>query len=738
MVQQEETKKSVCLWCKGECGVLVKVRNGRLIKTEENPGYPRKVFPRLAACPRARNATEYVYHPGRVRYPLKRIGDRGEGKWQQVPWKQALDEIAEKLGAIKKEYGAEAISGNMGTYRTSWEYQLRFFHALGSPNLCIAIHICTGPRQGMGHLICGNFSFYSAGPKSRCVMLLGIEPDPARPRSWNNIREGLAQGAKLIVIDPRRTASAGKADLWLQLRPGTDCALLLGMINVIISERLYDRDFVEKWCYGFDKIQELVKEYPLDKVAEITWVPAEKIEEAARMYATNKPGVIMEGMGVEEQQDSAEILHARWILSAIVGNIDVEGGEEFKEHHHPKVISNREVQGYDLLPREQGAKQLGSDRFILFSYEGREIMQQAMLKAWGSSSAAAFCFAHPPSMVRAIITEKPYPVKALITVAHNDMLSSPNIKMIYKALKSPNLDLHVVMDLFMTPTAELADYVLPTTCWIERPLLILPHGDQDFMTTGVAALPAVMPGEYEYKNEYDIWRELSIRLGLGEHWPRKTLEEEYDYRMKGLGCTHKEFVEKEQWYLPPPKWKKYQETGFGTPTGKVELYSTTLEMLHRSPLPRFREPHETPMSSPELAKEYPLMLISGGRIRQFYHSEWRQVEPVRKQHPEPIMQINPETARQLGISQGDWVWIENIRGRIRQKAELFDGIHPRVVHAEHDWWFPELPGEEPSLHGVWESNVNVLTQDDPEICGKIIGGWGLKTALCKVYKDKEF
>jgi anaerobic selenocysteine-containing dehydrogenase len=188
-------------------------------------------------------------------------------------------------------------------------------------------------------------------------------------------------------------------------------------------------------------------------------------------------------------------------------------------------------------------------------------------------------------------------------------------------------------------------------------------------------------------------------------------------------------------YLSAPKeLQRYKKEGFATSTGKIELYSKTLEDLGYDPLPQYCEPAESPYSCPDLAKEYPLILTTGGRHQPFYHSEHRQVESMRKMHPHPIMQIHPDTAKDLGIEDGDWAWLESPRGRIKQKCQVFEGIDPRVVHAQHGWWFPEEDGAEPSLHGVWKSNINVLTNDDPDVCNRISGGWPLRGLLCKVYK----
>lgn len=458
-MKQIEIKKSICMWCKGECGVLVKVKSGRLEAIEENPDYPRKVFPRIAGCPRAQRAREYIYHPERLRYPRKRVGERGEGRWQEISWEQALDEIAERLAKIRQTYGAEAVAATTGTYRTHWEYGWRFFNLFGSPNIAGQGQICSGPRQLMGHTICGNFSFYSVNANTRCIVLLGIQLPPARPRTLHDLREARKSGAKLIVIDPRGVGQAPNADIWLQPRHGTDCALLLGMINVIIQEGLFDAEFVDRWCHGFDRVKERIQSYPPERVQEITTVPADKIIEAARMYATTKPGVIIEGMGVEQQQNNAEILHARWILAAIVGNLDIDGGEQFRPHHLPGVIPDRDIQLPEMLPEEQKAKQIGYEDFRLFSWKGRQVVQEAMTRAWGKVAGTPWTFAHAPSMFRAILTGKPYPIKALITYHSNPMVTYANTKLIYKALKT--LDLYVVMDLFETPSACLADYVLP-------------------------------------------------------------------------------------------------------------------------------------------------------------------------------------------------------------------------------------------------------------------------------------
>jgi anaerobic selenocysteine-containing dehydrogenase len=253
---------------------------------------------------------------------------------------------------------------------------------------------------------------------------------------------------------------------------------------------------------------------------------------------------------------------------------------------------------------------------------------------------------------------------------------------------------------------------------------------------GVQALPSSIPGEYDHKNDYEVFRALGTRLG--QDWPWESLEEVFDYWLEPMSMTFEQFMKQEIQVPSPIEYKSYEKTGFATGTGKAELFSTILEKLGYDPLPQYEEPPETPISRPDLAEEYPLILITGGRFRPLFHSEFRQIESLRSQHPDPLVQVNPETAKDLGINGGDWVWIESPRGRVMMKCELFKGIDHRVVHCEHGWWFPELPGEEPWLHGVWRSNVNVLTDDAPDNCNPISGGWPLRTALCKVYKVKQY
>ena len=729
-------KKVVCIQCHNACRLAATVEEGRLISVEPDKDFPgtKSSYPITKGCPRRRNVIEYFYHPGRLNYPLKRVGGRGENRWQEISWDDAFIEIGDRMKAIIDQYGPEAIATTSGTGRTHDEIRQRFFNLLGSPNHTGAGQICYGPFCVMSHVLYGWRVFPVARSNTGCVLLWG----GGGPRYWDVFWKAAKKarkesGAKIIVIDPRKMDSVKHADLWLQIRPGTDTALALGMINHIITEGLYDKDFVQNWCHGFDKLKERGAQYPLDKVAAITWIPQEKIRQAAEWYATLKPGVTNHGMGLEHLTNSIEALHAFFALAAICGNIDEKGGDIFT-NPYPGVVHEQEVAAHDRISEKQKDKTLGLDRFRLMSHKGFDLTQPHVKRVWGNEAFARSSyevFAHGPTIYRAIRSGQPYPLRGMITLSSNPMVTAPNTKLVYDALK--RLDLYVVVDFFMTPSAQLADYVLPATTYLERPWLWSYSG----VMGSERAMPKTVSGQYDRRDDYDVWRGLGLQLGQADDWPWETLEDHYDYRLKPIGITFRDFMAQGGVLSSPKAYKRYEQDGFATATGKVELYSKHFEALGYDPLPQFHEPPESPNSCPDLAKEYPFILITGGRHQPYYHSEYRQVKSMRKMHPDPIMQIHPQTAGELGIEDGDWVWIESLRGKVRQKCKIFDGIDPRVVHAQHGWWFPEEDGAEPSLHGIWKSNINVLTDDDPDVCNPISGGWPLRAFLCKVYKDES-
>ncbi len=720
-----EVKHSMCFWCKPRCRLEAYVKDGRLLGVSKSP---------IKGCPRWSRAREIFYNPTRTTFPMKRMGDRGANCWQQITWEQAFDEIAEKLSKIRDEHGAETVCTEHGTSRTYEEFRYRFLNLFGSPNNVGQGHICHGNSAVVACMVLGWWPYWmnvEKFQKVNCVIMMGRNPGVGHQTIRDGLNEARKRGAHLIAVDPRYSQIARDADVWLKIRPGTDAAFLLGMMHVIVEENLYDREFVEKWTHGFKELAERLKDYPPDKVSEITRISADDIIKVARLYATEKPSCIMEGMGVAHQPNSLQPLLARYLMPALLGLIDVEGGEELMGP--APWINESEVELPEILSREQAEKQIGKE-YRLFASEGYERIQQNVMKVWGKRCDLQGCnkLSSAPSLLRAMAYGDPYPVKALLGVACNPMITLPNTKLVHKALR--NLDLYVVIDKVWTPSAQLADYVLPAAEWLERDFVFNYHNTTPLLEAGEQALPKTMPGEYDRRDDYDFFKGIGERLGQADYWAWENVREHYDYRLKPMGLTFEKLLEMGKWFPETREYKKYEKTGFGTPTGKIEFYSTILEEFGYDPLPRYIEPPESPVSTPEMLEEYPYILITGARFMPYFHSEFRNIHTFRKRYPYPKMEMHPDTAAKAGIQEGDWVWIETREGRIIQQCEYMDDIDPDVVHAQHGWWFPELPAEEPWLHGAWISNINLLTPEAPEFVDPALGSWTLRTVQCKVYK----
>ena len=700
--------KSTCRMDHGGCGVLVHVKDGRVAKVEGNPEHP---ISKGTLCVKGRASPEHLYHPERLGFPLKRVGERGEGKWQRISWDEALDTITNKMNEVKAKYGAEAIALGTGTDRNNQSQMFRLANIIGTPNCFSEGHVCYYPKIHVAEITCGGFFeagwfprfYYPYDVVPECLVVWGsrasITSDDSPHPCYVGFTRVIPKVKKLIVVDPRYTWEASKAHIWLQVRPGTDAALALGMLNVIINEGLYDKEFVDKWTFGFDKLAERAREYPPEKAAEITWIPADKIREAARVYATSKPATIHPGVAVEQHFNTTQELRAILCLVGITGNFDIPGGN---------VVCDRRIRGattelefWNKLPPEQVKKRLTSDRFKIITSGMWPII--------------------PAQAMNSIITGEPYPLRVLYFFGYNPMVCAANTRKVYEALKK--VEFMAIAELYMTPTAELADIVLPAAMWLEKDELQLNQADW-----GIDVRQKTVEQIDERRGDWDIIMELGRRMGCEE---QPDVRSYIDAVLKPSGVTFEELKEKGFVSIAPMTYKKYERMGFSTPSKKFELYSNVLEGLGYDPLPHHKEPPESPVSTPDLAEEYPLVLTTGGRIPGFFHSEFRQIPKLRRLNPDPLVEIHPDTAKELGIKEGDWVWIESPRGRVKQRAKLTKGIHPKVVHAQHGWWYPEDKKAEPSLHGVWESNINVLTDWNGD---EAMSSDPLRGLLCKVYK----
>jgi len=712
-----------------QCGMRISVKEGKVIEVR---GYPTDPESKGELTLRGKHMKEILYAPDRLKYPMKRAGEKGEGKWKRISWDEALTTIANRLNEIKRKYGPEAIDFHHGHYHSGdilGPYLARLANLIGTPNVSNPSYVCHMPRVFLQF----NYDFGILAPPdvahTSCIILWGGNPEATNKPQEIAIKEARERGAKIVVIDPRAISYAEGADIHAQLRPGTDGALALGMLNVIIKEGLYDREFVEKWTIGFERLEKHVEDYPPEKVEEITWVPAEKIREMARMYATTKPGCISPRNALDQHTNASCAIRAIDILMAITGNLDLKGGNVTPV---PLMLGLEDLKLYEKLPSEALEKKIGADK-CLYS---------KISKTWPS--------AHTPSLWDAIIHSKPYPIKAMFVMAANPALICANSNVVQEALRK--LELLVVADIFMTPTAELADIVLPACTFLEwtRFATYDAHCDHEWNAPSrIVFSPKVVEPLWESWSDWKIICELGRKMGYGEYFPWKTEEEAIDYNLRPLGISCEELRDNpEGIIIPVPSilykkfggffgkiirpilkvamFRDYPEMyrtyegfmkGFNTPSKKVELYSEKLKELGYDPLPAFREPAESPVSRPDLAREYPLILIAGSKLEAYTHSMMRNIPKLREQAPENLLKINPRTAANLNIEDGNVVAVSSPRGSIRCAAKVTDRIDPRVVHL---------------YHGYKESNCNVLT--DHKAFDPITGSTGLKSLLCKVEK----
>ena len=695
--------RSACRGCHGVCQVFVHLDGDKVVKITGDPDSPTS---RGYLCPKGAASVELLYHPNRLTYPLRRAGKRGENKWERISWDAALDEMAEKLGTIKKESGSEYFGMMQGTGRPYTGFTTRFANAFGTPNFTGVAHLCYFPRWiaslfTLGQLpICDVYGF--GGQMPACIVIWGCnvtQTGASDGMCGGMVQRALRKAKKVIVVDPRRIGPAEKADHWLQLRPGTDGALALAMLNVIISENLVDREFVDNYTSGFDKLVEHVRPFTPEWAAPITRLKADDIRAAARTYATTRPACIQWGNAVDMSASNFQTARSLLILRAITGNIDKPGSDVLwvppAGVRQRSVFMNVESIGPQFLPPEKRARAIAVGRFPICPT------------------------IHPPSFWRSIVTGDPYRLRAMWIVGSNPLVTMTHSLEVEQSLKL--LEFVVVSDLFMTPSAQLADIVLPAATWLEQNDVVNLHK----IWCVLARRKVAQIGEV--KDDREVMIQLARRLGLQEAFPWKDFDEYLKWMLEETGLSFDKFCERGI-LKGEMRYEKYKTDGFNTGSKKFEILSGALAAMGLPALPVYREPPLSPVSSPEIARDYPLILTTGAKIRGFFHSEGRQIKSLRRANPDPTVEIHPETAASLGVKNGDWVWIETPQARVKMRARLFDGIARDVASAQHGWWFPE---DDPPEYGWKKSSVNLLFGDtayDPET-----GSESLRSALCRIY-----
>ncbi len=693
---------TICAMCgpAANCGVYAFTKNGRFIKVA---GMKESPVNKGGVCPKGQAAPQWVYSPERLKYPLRRVGKKGEGKFQRITWDDAIGIIAEKLKEQKQKYGPESLGTLSPASRTYSEYVYRFLIAHGSPNYGHS-GICSTQMSFGFHYTVGDFPRTVDYANSDLVLVWGKQPFYSGPaqeaaRAYVNAK---ARGAKLIAIKPSVEPDVGLATEWVPVRPGTDAALALAMLHVVVNENLIDKPFVEQWCYGYDKLKGHVQKYPPAWAEKITGVPADQITRIARLFATTKRAGIDLGNGVEHMPASNDTIRAVAILISITGHLDRPGGNVFgRASKMPKPKNVNLVERYT----KEWVDKLVAPEFP------RPFQPFTHSKSAGTTS---YYF----GLFDSVLTEKPYPIRAIIAPGSQAIVTTRGGKRVVEALKK--LEFYVVADVSRTSDIPYADIVIPlaTPYEIDHPF--------EVRDNWIMARNRVIEPLAEYKSIFEFIGDLGVKMGYGVDFWGGSMEACMNDQLKPLGMTIDELRKHPTgivYEMLPRKYENY-ETTFKRkspaishapflPQGKVAIYNTSFEAAGCSPMPEWREPPESIAGTPELTKKYPLIL-SDYHTSNVYTASWqRNVPYLREIHPYPALHIHPDTASQRGINNGDWVRVESPHGWIKVKAELYPGIRPDTVMMLHGWWqgCKELGFEDfPLLDGG--ANVNIMYSVD--------------------------
>lgn len=760
--------------CHDSCGVLMYTQDGKLKKVEGDPLDP---CANGRLCMRCLNLEEAANYEERPKYPLKRIGKRGENKWERLSWEEALTTIRDwiKENLDDKGLGRESIFVNHGTGRniSSWVPFLGGA-CLGTPNIGaigFSGYSCYLPRTCGTAAGIGDFPIVDASETHQdryanpdwvrpdTVVIWGCEPLRSNADGflghWLNVC--LQMGTEFITIDPQLTWWSVRSEHWLPIRPGTDLPLALSWLNVITQEDLIDKEFVDCWCAYYEELKAHVAQFTPEWAAEVCGVPAEDIAAAARFYAKSERGAIQWGLAFDTQVDSIQLCQTVSNLMSVCGNIDKPGTNVLVRNGFEINPGYATAQLY--CPEETFAKKLTVD-----------LVHPECIQFIGMADCDA--------VNQAFETGKPYPIKMFWSQGSNGIVCSATAaNRTFNMLK--DVEFCVVADPYMTPTAvAFADIFLPLKTTAER----------DSMRVWWTPLRAMKSVSEWYEAKSD--EELIVALGnvlnpdlFNKRWPTldallqdyldtgfNIYDEETGKSFKSAGrskagrievedahtnyykkhhddgtCSFDALVEKGGYEYDDfcGTYFKYEKgllrpdgsKGFATPSGRIELVPfVTFGAWGIEPYATHRESITATkwLNDPEFKKEYPFMCINGSRSYEFFHSENRQQKTMREFHPEPLVKVSTQTAEEYDLTEGEWIWLENSEGRCKQKVTIDSTLDPQYIHAEHGWWFPESEPAFPSLYGAFDCNINNLTHSYETGPGGI--GNPLKGICCKIYR----
>jgi cysteine desulfurase NifS len=709
-----EERDGLCGICPAGCWVTVTLEDGQL------KGVRPQDHPLGMICTNGAHSPEIVHDPDRLRFPLRRIGPKGTYEFERISWDDAFEIIVEKLGSIKTEHGPEATA--IYTGRGSFELALcdvfqpagvaissasSVLFPFGSPNtlgvgaLCyvsfamIAPHVTFGEYyHTMDHDI----------ENAELIVIWGANPaTDSPPLAHEQIKRAVLRGAEVICVDPQRNHTAREVGAeWIPVRPGTDGALALGMINALIEEELFDEDFVKNWTVGFEELATYVQHFRPEVVEEITGVPAQTVVDLARRIARARGACPIMYTGLEYSDSGVQAIRAVFTLWALAGQLDVPGGLAIRMRENTFPINRG-----GLIPNPDPKKALGRDRFPVYSlYRGES---------------------HAIALADSVLNGEPYEIRSLIILGGSIITAWPNPQIWRATLDA--LDFVVSINRHHTADSAYADIVLPATTGYE-------------ITSYMAYGPIFKIREKliepvgAARNDFLILAELADRLGYGDLYPQ-TEEELLRYVLDGSGFTLEDVraaggeVQIPTVMMGYKKWEKGTlredgAPGFRTPSGKFEIASSVLEEHGYDALPVYTEPQEGPLAQPALAERYPLVFNSGTRIFADFRSQHHGVTGLSRKAPVPLVTMNARDAEARGIGDGDWVWVVTPRGRAKYRARVIEDIVQGAIDANMGGGGPLGPKE-------WQDcNVNDLT--DLERYDPISGFPVYKALLCEVVK----
>jgi anaerobic selenocysteine-containing dehydrogenase len=689
-----EIRHTICAICNpfSHCGIDAYVKDGVIIKVEGTKSHPHSEG---VLCPKGAASREYIYHKERIRTPLLRKGDKGSDDFEPISWDQALDTIEGRLQEIKKESGPESVAFYVGYTKWMRPFVKRLAHSFGSPNYCTESSTCYTATK-VANLL--NYGYFGPPdlPKSKCLLVWSSNPFYTNPSTVRRLLDARERGLKIIEVGPLITPMTAHADIHLRIRPGTSGALAHAMAHVIIEEELMDMEFVENWTRGFEEYRAYVEEFSPKSAEQITGVPAELIKEAARLYATTKPAALMVSASPTVHHTNGLQNHRALIaLIGLTGNFDREGGN----YAYPPgwlyvdnglIVRQAEYEQSrpwsDMAPRMTEKKYPVWSRFIPES--------QAM--------ELPFQIQNPD----------PYPIRGVVAFGMNYRMW-PGCDFFYENMKK--LDFMVHADLFMTDTCKLADIVLPACTSFERSELKFYAENYVIWTT-----PVIEP-LWESRSDADVIFDLAKRIAPDDDLMQKGYEANVDWILEPTGLTVEELKKYPAGYavknVEKPPYRKYEKSGFPTPSGKMEFASSVMEEANLDGLPTFQEPRLSPRSTPKLTEKFPLILTTGARLPMYIHSRTFRLSWTRGLRPDPMLDINPIDAHERGISQGDWVTLSTPRNSIKVKANLTEVVPPGVINIFHAYREPE---------------VNTLVE--PDYLDPVSGFPGFKSLICQVKK----